>query len=119
MAYLVCQLMKTLIPRNRRKSLIRFRAHSAEGTPEAVRVVKALKRCLSLLTFIPMDEVNRLVSGKDVNINEAKRVLAHTLTAQVHGKEAADKAQQAAEALFGGCGDSEHMPTRELTQEEL
>ncbi len=78
-----------------------------------------VKRCLSLLTFIPMDEVNRLVSGKDVNINEAKRVLAHTLTAQVHGEEAADKAQQAAQALFGGSGDSEHMPTRELTQEEL
>ena len=78
-----------------------------------------VEKCLSLLTFIPMDEVRRLSSLKDSGINEAKRVLAYTLTAQVHGEAEADKARAAAEALFAGGGDASAMPTTVLTAEQI
>lgn len=78
-----------------------------------------VEKCLALLTFIPMDEVRRLGALKDSAINEAKRVLAYTLTAQVHGEDEAKRAQAAAEALFGGAGDLDHMPTLSLTDAEI
>jgi len=78
-----------------------------------------VERCLSLLTFLPMDEVRRLGALQDAAINEAKKVLAFTLTEQVHGTEEAQKAQAAAEALFGGAGNSAHMPTCALTQAQI
>ena len=74
-----------------------------------------VERCLALLTFLPMEEVRRLGALKDSAINEAKRVLAFTLTEQVHGTEEAKKAQTAAEALFGGGADNSTMPTVALT----
>ena len=77
-----------------------------------------VRNCLCLLTFLPMDEINALCS-EGANINEAKKVLAYTLTAQVHGDDEAMKAKSAAEALFSGGGDLEHMPTRELTDSEI
>ena len=79
-----------------------------------------VERCLALLTFIPMEEVRRLGALKDSAINEAKRVLAFTLTEQVHGTEEAQKAQAAAEALFSGGSDNSNMPTVALdtAQEE-
>jgi len=79
-----------------------------------------VERCLALLTFIPMEEVRRLGALKDSAINEAKRVLAFTLTEQVHGTEEAKKAQAAAEALFSGGSDNSNMPTVALdtAQEE-
>jgi tyrosyl-tRNA synthetase len=73
-----------------------------------------VKNCLSLLTFIPMDEVNRLTSRMGSEMNHAKEVLAYEVTKLVHGKEEADKAQSAARALFGGGGDSESMPTTQF-----
>ena len=78
-----------------------------------------VERCLALLTFLPMEEVKRLGSLKDSAINEAKRVLAFTLTEQVHGTEKAKAAQQAAEGLFLGKGDLSNMPTRKLTEAEI
>lgn len=78
-----------------------------------------VERCLALLTFLPMDEVHRLGALKDSAVNEAKRVLAYTLTAQVHGEEEAKRAQAAAEALFGGAGDLAHMPTVKLTAQDI
>ena len=69
--------------------------------------------CLSLLTFLPMDEVRRLSSLKDNEINQAKEVLAYEITKIVHGKEEADKALSAARDVFAGAGKSEHMPTTE------
>ncbi len=78
-----------------------------------------VERCLALLTFIPMDEVRRLGALKDSAINEAKRVLAYTLTEQVHGTEEAKNAQQAAEALFGGAGDLASMPTLALSAADV
>ena len=77
-----------------------------------------VKTCLSLLTFIPMDEVNRLCA-EGADINEAKRVLAYTVTKQVHGEEEAKKAAETAAALFSGKGSREHMPTCTLTDENI
>ena len=73
-----------------------------------------VKNCLSLLTFIPMEEVNRLSSLKDEKINEAKQVLAYEVTRQVHGEEAAQAAEAAAKTLFAGAEGGE-APTTEIT----
>lgn len=78
-----------------------------------------VEKCLALLTFLPMDEVRRLGSLKDSQINEAKRVLAFEVTRLVHGDEEAIKAQKAAEALFGGKRDSEDIPGIEISADEL
>ena len=77
-----------------------------------------VENCLSLLTFLPMDEVRRLGALKDAEINTAKKVLAFEVTKLVHGEEEALKAQQAAEALFGGGGNMENVPTIEITEAE-
>lgn len=74
-----------------------------------------VEKCLALLTFLPMEEVHRLGSLKDAAINEAKKVLAYEVTKLVHGVEEAEKAQAAAEAVFGGSGSSENMPTIQLS----
>lgn len=76
-----------------------------------------VEKCLALLTFLPMEEVHRLGSLQDAAINEAKKVLAYEVTKLVHGQEEADKAQVAAEAVFGGSGSNENMPTIQLTAE--
>lgn len=65
-----------------------------------------------------MDEVRRLGSLKDSAINEAKKVLAYEVTKLVHGEEEAEKAKQAAEALFGGGGTMTDVPTVNLTAEQ-
>ncbi|MCR5204922.1 MAG: hypothetical protein K6E47_07680, partial [Lachnospiraceae bacterium] len=65
-----------------------------------------VKKCLSLLTFLPMEEVNRLSSLKDQEINEAKKILAYEVTKLVHGEAAAEEAQKTASAVFGGSGSS-------------
>ncbi len=72
--------------------------------------------CLGLLTFLPMEEVNRLSALKDAEINLAKEVLAFELTKIVHGEEEATKAQEAARALFGGGGHGGSIPTTEVVQ---
>ncbi|WP_276840179.1 tyrosine--tRNA ligase [Anaerovibrio lipolyticus] len=77
-----------------------------------------VERCLALLTFLPMEEVHRLGALEGQEINEAKKVLAYEVTKLVHGQEEADKAKAAAEAVFGGSGSSENMPTVELTAED-
>jgi len=78
-----------------------------------------VKKCLGLLTFLPMEEVNRLGALEGSAINEAKRVLAFEVTKNVHGEEEATKAQQAAEALFGGGALAGSVPTTEIAAEEL
>lgn len=77
-----------------------------------------VEKCLKLLTFLPLDEIAELCAFRDERINAAKRRLAYEVTAIVHGSEEADKAQAAAEAVFGG-GSIEQMPTRELSAAEL
>lgn len=68
-------------------------------------------KCMKLLTFIPMSEINEYAKLEGAELNKAKEVLAYSLTELVHGKDEADKAQTAAKALFaGGCDDS-NMPS--------
>ena len=78
-----------------------------------------VQKCLALLTFLPMEEVRRLGALKDQEINTAKKVLAYEVTQLVHGKEEADKAQQAAEALFGGAGALDNAPTVNISREMI
>ena len=78
-----------------------------------------VEKCLSLLTFLPMDEVRRLGALKDAEINKAKEILAFEVTKLIHTEEDAIKAQEAARALFGGGADSENIPTTELAKSEL
>ena len=78
-----------------------------------------VKNCLALLTFLPMEEVERLGSLKDAKINEAKERLAFEITRQVHGEEEATKAMAAARALFSGGGEDAAMPSTQVTLAEL
>ena len=71
-------------------------------------------KCLKMLTFIPLDEIEKMEQWEDNRINEKKEILAFELTALVHGQEEAQKAKDAAKALFGGNGDSANMPSTEL-----
>lgn len=67
-------------------------------------------KCMKLLTFIPMSEINEYAKLEGAELNKAKEVLAYSLTELVHGKEEADKAQAAAKALFAGGSDDSNMP---------
>ena len=78
-----------------------------------------VENCLSLLTFLPMDEVKNLCAHKDERINEAKKTLAYELTRQVHGQAAAEKAAQAALELFGGEGEGGSVPTTFITKDQF
>lgn len=78
-----------------------------------------VEKCLALLTFLPIEEVKRLGSLKDSEINEAKAVLAFEVTKIVHGESEALKAKEAAEAIFGGKGKSENIPFIEISSTEL
>ena len=76
-------------------------------------------KCLKLLTFLPLEEIEAMAEYKDAEINKAKKVLAYEVTKLVHGQEEADKAQAAAEAVFGAGGASENMPTTEIAASEI
>ena len=78
-----------------------------------------VQKCLSLLTFVPMDEVRRLSSLEGSAINQSKKVLAFEVTKLVHGEEEAQKAQTAAEALFSGGADMSNVPTVTITKDKL
>lgn len=78
-----------------------------------------VQKCLSLLTFLPMDEVRRLGSLKDEKINEAKEVLAYEVTKIVHSEEDAKKAQEAAKALFKGGANSDSIPNTQINKSEF
>lgn len=78
-----------------------------------------VEKCLALLTFLPMEEVRRLGSLKDAEINKAKTVLAYEITKMIHGEEEAEKAKAAAEALFGAGSDMSNVPSTEIEREKL
>lgn len=78
-----------------------------------------VKRCLALLTFLPMTEVNRLGNLKDQEINQAKKILAYEITKIIHGEEEAIKAQKAAETLFEGGADMQDVPTSSISKDFL
>ena len=72
-------------------------------------------KCIRWLTFLPLEQVDEMDGWTGSQLNQAKEILAWELTNMVHGKEEADKAQNAAKALFGGGGDRADMPSTELT----
>lgn len=78
-----------------------------------------VEKCLALLTFLPMEEVRRLGSLKDAEINKAKTVLAYEITKMIHGEEEAEKAKSAAESLFGAGNDMSNVPSTEIEREKL
>ena len=73
-----------------------------------------VRKVLSLLTFLPDEEVDRLSSLKDQEINEAKKIAAYEITKLIHGEDEAIKARDAAEALFGNGGNLDNMPTTKI-----
>ena len=73
-----------------------------------------VRKVLSLLTFLPNEEVDRLSALKDQEINEAKKIAAYEITKLIHGEEEAIKCRDAAEALFGNGGNLDNMPTTKL-----
>ena len=76
-------------------------------------------KCIRMLTFLPLEEIDKMSTWEGSQLNEAKEILAYELTKLVHGEEAADKAKAASKALFAGSGDTEHMPTTELTNDDF
>jgi tyrosyl-tRNA synthetase len=76
-------------------------------------------KCIRMLTFLPLEEIDAMESWEGSKLNEAKEILAFELTKLVHGEEEASKAREASHALFAGGGDSEHMPTVELTEADF
>ena len=76
-------------------------------------------KCIRMLTFLPLEQINEMDSWKDAQLNTAKEILAFELTKLVHGQEEADKAQAAAKALFAGGGDDANMPTTEIGADKL
>jgi len=76
-------------------------------------------KCIRMLTFLPMEEIDAMADWKDAQLNTAKEILAFELTKLVHGEEEANKAQAAAKALFVGGGDDANMPTTEIGAERL
>ena len=76
-------------------------------------------KCIRMLTFLPLEEIEKMDKWEGAQLNEAKAILAYELTALVHGKEEAEKAKAASLALFAGGGNTADMPTTELTNDDL
>ncbi len=76
-------------------------------------------KCIRMLTFLPLEEIDKMDKWEGSQLNEAKEILAYELTKLVHGEEEAEKAKAASRALFAGDGDTEHMPTTELTNDDF
>ena len=76
-------------------------------------------KCIKMLTFLPLEEIEKMEGWEGSQLNTAKEILAFELTKLVHGEEEATKAQESAKALFAGGGSLENMPTAELTAEDF
>ena len=72
-------------------------------------------KCLKMLTFLPLDQIEEMEKWEGSQLNKAKEILAFELTKMIHGEEEANKAQEGARALFGGGADTDNMPTTELS----
>ena len=75
-------------------------------------------KCIRLLTFLPLEEIDEMAKWEGSELNKAKEILAYQLTELVHGEEEAKKAQEGARALFSGT-DTSHMPTTEISEEDF
>ena len=76
-------------------------------------------KCLKMLTFLPLEEIQKMEVWEGSQLNQAKEILAYELTKLVHGQEEADKALEASKALFAGGSNLENMPTTQLTDEDF
>ena len=76
-------------------------------------------KCLRMLTFLPLEQIDEMDGWEGSQLNTAKEILAYELTKLVHGEEEAEKAQQSARALFSGVGSSDNMPTTAVTADQL
>lgn len=75
-------------------------------------------KCLRMLTFLPLEQIDKMDSWEGSQLNQAKEILAYELTSLVHGEEEATKAQESARALFAG-GDAAEIPTYELKESDF
>ena len=78
-----------------------------------------VRKVLCMLTYLPMDKVEKLSSYKDERINETKKLLAYEITKLIHGEEEAKKAEEASNALFGNGGDISNMPSTKIEDENI
>ena len=76
-------------------------------------------KCIRMLTFLPLEQIDEMDAWEGSQLNTAKEILAYELTKLVHGEEEAEKAKDAAKALFAGGGNTADMPTTELTDDQL
>ena len=76
-------------------------------------------KCIRMLTFLPIEEIEKMDSWEGAQLNEAKDILAYELTNLVHGEIEANKAREASKALFSGAGSLENMPTAEISSDDL
>ena len=76
-------------------------------------------KCIRMLTFLPLEQIDEMSAWKDARLNEAKDILAYELTKMVHGEEEAQKAREAARALFSTGGDSAHIPTFTVEEKDF
>ena len=80
---------------------------------------KDVLKCIRMLTFLPLEEIDKMDSWEGSQLNTAKEILAFELTKLVHGEEEAEKAQATARAVFSGAGSHENMPTTYLTSDDF
>ncbi len=78
-----------------------------------------VEKCLRMLTFLPLEQIDEMSTWQDSKINEAKEILAYELTSLVHGEDEAKKAQAGAKALFAGGADDSNVPTVTLTEDNF
>jgi len=76
-------------------------------------------KCIRMLTFLPLEEIEKMDSWEGSQLNTAKEILAYELTKLVHGEDEANKAQEGARALFSGAGNTDNMPTFALTDADF
>ncbi len=76
-------------------------------------------KCIKMLTFLPMEQIRDIEKWQGEDLNKAKKILAHELTELVHGREEADKAEEASAALFGGGADSANIPQAVITDDKF
>ncbi len=76
-------------------------------------------KCIRMLTFLSMEEIEAMENWEDNRINEKKEILAYELTALVHGKDEAEKAKETSYALFSGIGDKSNMPSTSISEDDL
>jgi tyrosyl-tRNA synthetase len=76
-------------------------------------------KCLKMLTFLPLEEIDKLAELEGSQLNKAKEILAFELTKMIHGEDEANKAQEGARALFGGGANTDNMPTTEISNDDF